>query len=306
MQKDNIQTIKIQRIAQSHQALGSGKPKHPLFSILRFEDLKQVANESRVRLIFDFYQIVLKKDCPGKLQYGQTLFDFDEGVMSFFAPKQVSILEKSDEILAKSGWVLNIHPDFLRTFSLGQKIKEYGFFEYAVNEALLLSEEEEKSIEFIFQQIEKEYHLPIDIFSQDVVISNIELLLTYCNRYYNRQFIVRKPKSSELLTKMEMILNEHFNTDSVVKCLPTANSVASQLNFSTKYLSDCLKQLTGQTTQQIIQEKLIGHAKEILTYSELSVSEIAYQLGFEHSQSFSKLFKNKTNQSPSEFRNSFN
>lgn len=305
MAKEAIQTIEVKSITQSYQLLGIGKPKHPLFSVVKFENLHQVTNETRLRLIFDFYQIVLKKDCPGKLQYGQTVYDFDEGVMSFFAPKQVNILEPG-EVLATSGWLLNIHPDFFRTYTLGQKMKAYAFFEYAVNEALILSEEEEKSIDTIFGQIEKEYNLPIDNFSQDLVISNIDLLLTYWNRYYNRQFITRKPNNSGILSKVEQLLHTYFNNKTTEKSLLTVNYLASQLNLSPKYLSDCLKQLTGQTAQQHIHDKLIEKAKEKLSATELSVSEIAYELGFEHSQSFSKLFKTKTNQSPLRFRQSFN
>lgn len=299
-----MQTIKVEAIAQSHALLGLGKPKHPLFSILKFEDLAQITSDERIRVTFDFYQVVLKKDCPGKLQYGQTIYDFDEGIMSFFGPAQVNILEPG-KILAPSGWLLNIHPDFIRNYPLGQKIKTYGIFEYAVHEALILSEEEEKAIEDIFRQIEKEYHLPIDTFSQDVIVANIDLLLTYCNRYYNRQFITRKPDNTQLLGKVESILDDHFRNAADEQGLPTAHGLAAQLNLSPKYLSDCLKQLTGQTAQQLIHEKLIEHAKDILATTELSVSEIAYQLGFEYAQSFSKLFKNKTGQTPLTFRQSF-
>ncbi|MBD2756329.1 helix-turn-helix domain-containing protein [Spirosoma validum] len=304
MQKDTLTTLNIDTIAQSHKALGIGKPKHPLFSILRFEDLPRINNDARVRLIFDFYQIVLKKDCPGKIQYGQTPYDFDEGIMSFFAPRQVSILEPGN-VLAKSGWLLTIHADFFRTFPLGKRIKDYAFFEYAVNEALILSEDEEQSIDTIFQQIEKEYNLPIDRYSQDVVLSNVDLMLTYCNRYYNRQFITRKPRHSELLSRVERILNESVR-NAAEQGLPTVNVLASHMNLSPNYLSDCLKQLTGQTGQQYIHEKLIERAKEILATTELSVSEIAYQLGFGYPQSFSKLFKSKTGLSPQSFRQSFN
>jgi AraC-like DNA-binding protein len=305
MQKDNTQTNKVESIAQSHMLLGIEKPKHPLFSILRFEDMAQISNDVRRRLIFDFYQIVLKKDCPGKLQYGQTIYDFDEGIMSFFAPQQVSILEPG-EVLAKSGWLLNIHPDFFRTSALGQKIKDYNSFDYSVNEALILSEEEEKSIEMIFQQIEKEYNLPIDNFSQDVVISNIELLLTYCNRYYTRQFILRKPTNQGLLVKFENILETFFEKEIQEKGLPTVAFLAAELNLSAKYLSDCLKNISGQNTQQHIHNKVIEKAKEKLSVTDLSVNEIAYQLGFEYPQSFSKLFKTKTGLSPLQFRQSFN
>lgn len=300
----DILTIHFKTIADFHRVAGVSKPKHPLFSIHRFEDLPQAESVQRTRLISDFYQITLKTECPCKMQYGQTPFDFDEGIISCFAPRQVSIIDK-DFAFAKAGWLINIHPDFLRTYPLSQKIKTFGFFDYEINEALILSDEEQKSIETIFEQIEKEYQLPIDDFSHDVMISALDLLLTHFNRYYKRQFITRKTQNSELLNKVENILNSYFLSTNEQK-LPSPAYLASQLNLSSKYLSDCLKQITGQTTQQIIHEKLIEKAKDILATTELSVSEIAYQLGFEYPQSFSKLFKNKMNISPLEFRRSFN
>ena len=300
---NNILTLHFKSIAQLHQKAGVAKPKHPLFSITRFEDFPTIENENRVKIICDFYQITLKTEAACKIQYGQTMFDFDDGVISCFAPRQVSIIDK-DFVFAKRGWQLSIHPDFFRTYPLGQKIKSYGFFDYAINEALILSEEEQKSIITIFEQIEREYLLPIDNFSQEVVISNVDLLLTYCNRYYNRQFISRKTNYNGLLIKVEKILATYFNVANE-KTLPTTTFLASQLNLSPKYLSDCLKQLTGQTTQQLIHEKLIEYAKDQLTTTELSVSEIAYKLGFEYPQSFSKLFKSKTNQTPLNYRQSF-
>jgi AraC family transcriptional activator of pobA len=305
MNAKEIKTIRVAGIAHSHQALGIGKPRHPLFSILRIEDLNQVSVTERTRLVFDFYQVVLKKNCPTKVQYGQTMYDFDEGVMSFFAPKQVTIVEPGN-LFPKTGWILNIHPDFLRSYPLGQKIKEYGFFEYAVNEALILSEEEEASIENIFLQIEKEYRLVIDNLSQDVLVANVDLLLTYSNRYYNRQFILRKPANYGLLAKVEQLLDAYFEQDASQKGLPTVAYLASALHLSSKYLSDMLKQHTGLTAQQHIHEKLIEKAREKLSATGLSVSEIAYELGFERPQSFSKLFKEKTKQSPMAFRARFN
>lgn len=304
MSKQEFLSLHIKSIEQQHQLLGVAKPKHPLFSLLRFEDYPDRKIEQRTRLISDLYQITLKKDCPCKMQYGQMHYDFDEGVMSFFSPKQVNILDKGDYI-PQEGWTLSIHPDFFRTYPLYQKIKSYGFFDYAINEALILSDDEQKSIENIITQIEKEMSLPIDNFSQDVIIANLDLLLTYANRYYNCQFITRKPNNSKLLSKLEDILNEYFQNTNTEKGLPTATFLASQLNLSPRYLNDCLKQLTGQSTQQHIHEKLIEKAKEKLSTTDLSVSEIAYHLGFEHPQSFSKLFKNKTHQSPLEFRQSF-
>jgi AraC-like DNA-binding protein len=305
MSKQEILTVHIKSIPQQHQLLGLAKPKHPLVSLLQFEDFPKIEVEQRTKLISDLYQITLKKDCPCKLQYGQTPYDFDEGLMSFFSPGQVNVLEAGN-FVPQAGWLLLIHPDFLRSYPLSQKINSYGFFDYSLNEALILSDEEQKSVETIFKQIEKEANLPIDNFSQNVIISNIDLLLTYCNRYYNRQFITRKPDNNELLSKFEIILNGYFSEATIEKSLPTVNYFASQLNLSPRYLSDCLKQLTGQTTHQLIHDKLIEHAKEILSTTELSISEIAYRLGFEFPQSFSKLFKAKTSFSPLEFRQLFN
>jgi AraC family transcriptional activator of pobA len=300
---DQTVTLHFETISQLHQAIGIAKPRHPLFSIIRFEDFPEFKNEQRVRLISDFYQITLKKECPCKIQYGQNAFDFDEGVISCFAPKQISIIDKEFKP-AKSGWQLSIHPDFLRTHPLGQTINKLGFFDYKINEALILSDDEQKSIESIFEHIEKEYHLPIDNFSQDVITAHLDVVLSYCNRYYNRQFITRKVNTGPMLDKIEHLLKNWFDNKNAVG-LPTAGYLAAELNLSSKYLSDCLKQLTGQTTQHIIHDKVIEHAKDMLTTTELSVSEIAYLLGFEYSQSFSKLFKIKTNQSPLEFRKSF-
>ena len=188
---DQTLTLHFETISKLHEAIGIAKPRHPLFSIIRFEDFPEFKNEQRVRLISYFYQITLKKECPCKIQYGQTTFDFDEGIISCFAPKQVNIIDK-DFKPATSGWQLSIHPDFLRSHPLGQTIGKLGFFDYQINEALILSDDEQRSIESIFEYIEKEYHLPIDNFSQDVIISHLNVILSYCNRYYNRQFITRK------------------------------------------------------------------------------------------------------------------
>ena len=295
--------FEIKSIAQQHEIMGLGKPKHPLISLRRFEDIPQMETFERVKLISDFYQIALKKQCPCKMQYGQSTYDFNEGIMSFFSPKQVSIIEPG-QIFPETGWLLSIHPDFLNHYSLAQKIKEYGFFHYAANEALIMSAEEENVVEAIFENMAREYNLPIDNFSHDVLINNIELLLTHSNRYYNRQFISRKPNNQSLLTKVEKILNEYFNNDNTG--LPSATFIAEQLHVSPKYLSDCLKQHTGQGIQQHIHEKLVEKAKEQLGNTKLTVAEIAYQLGFEYPQSFNKLFKSKTNISPLTYRKAFN
>lgn len=205
------------------------------------------------------------------------------------------------------GWMLFIHPDFLWNTSLAKKIKQYAYFDYATNEALFLSDKEEAMINGIIHNIQQEYNANIDKFSQDVIIAQLELLFTYAERFYERQFITRKITNHAILSRLEDVLNDYLNNAELLsKGLPTVQHVADQLNISTKYLGSLLKQLTGLTTQQHIHEKLIEKAKEKLSTTTLSVSEIAFDLGFEHSQSFSKLFKTKTNQSPLEFRASFN
>jgi AraC family transcriptional activator of pobA len=200
-----------------------------------------------------------------------------------------------------------IHPDFLLSYPLAKKIKQYGFFSYSANEALHLSDKEKETIISIFKIIEEELNSRIDDFSQDVIISQIELLLNYANRFYKRQFITRKAISNDLLQKLEEILDEYFNNEtSLSRGIPTVHYLAEKLNISSSYLSDMLRSLTGQNAQQHIHTKLIEKARERLSTSNLSVSEVAYELGFEHPQSFSKLFKTKTNLSPLEFRRTFN
>lgn len=222
--------------------------------------------------------------------------------MTFISPNQL-LLHIQGEGSSPEGISLCFHPDFLNGYPLAKTIKSYGFFSYEISEALHLSEQEEAVVENILKSIETEYQSNIDQFSQDVIIAQIELLLQYSNRFYNRQFITRKPANDDILIRLENLLTDYFNN---VSGLPTVQFISEQLNVSPNYLSDMLRSITGQTTQQHIHNKLIDKAKELLTTTNLSVSEIAYQLGFEYPQSFNKLFKNKTNISPLEYRQSFN
>ena len=242
------------------------------------------------------------------MKYGQQEYDFDEGIMFFMSPGQVLKIEvKTDLPLQHSGWMLLVHPDFLWNTPLANTIKQYEYFDYSVHEALFLSEKEETIISDIMQRIQQEYHSNLDQFSQSVIIAQIELLLTYSDRFYHRQFITRKISNHQILNRLEILLADYFSSDDLIeKGLPTVQSIADALNVSPNYLSGLLKVLTGQSTQQHIHDKLIEKAKEKLSTTDLSVSEIAYTLGFEHSQSFSKLFKSKTALSPLEFRQSFN
>jgi AraC-like DNA-binding protein len=254
--------------------------------------------------LLNFYKISYKTGLSGRIKYGQHYYDFDEGGLVFTAPNQ--LLAVTDDAEYK-GYSLLIHPDFIRNYPLGKNIKNFGFFSYAVNEALHLSERERAIIINIFTIIKEELESSIDDFSQDVMISQIELLLNYSNRFYKRQFITRKAANGDLLAKMETLLDDYFNNEAaLMKGLPTVQYLADKLHVSPHYLSDMLRSLTGQNAQQHIHNKVIEKAKEILSISNLSVAEIAYQLGFEHPQSFNKFFKKKTNLSPLKFRQSFN
>ncbi|MFB9324688.1 helix-turn-helix domain-containing protein [Paenibacillus aurantiacus] len=226
-------------------------------------------------------------------------------MMALMSPGQIVVFDHLDSTEA-AGWWLFFHPDFIRNYPLGKKIKEYGFFSYEVNEALHLSDHEEKMIADLIDNIQREYHSPIDLYSQDVMVSYLDVLLNYTNRFYNRQFITRKSASMDLLVQIDDLLTEYFNGDSVQqRRLPTVQYLSGKLNVSPNYLSDMLRKTTGQSAQKHIHNKLIEQAKDYLVTSTLTVSEIAYLMGFEHPQSFSKLFKSKTNQSPMDYRNSF-
>lgn len=304
----NKQPYRIKTITEFHRIGGLPKPEHPLVSVINVEDVKRFRDDEPANFIYEFYFIALKRNCDAKFKYGQQQYDFDEGTMFFVGPNQIFGVEQGkNDSEKKSGWMLLFHPDFLWNTSLAKKIKQYGYFDYSVHEALFLSEKEESVMNNIIRNIEQEYHSNIDKFSQNVIISQLELLLTYSERFYERQFITRKITNHKILGRLEELLTRYFNNDDLInKGLPTVQYIAGELNVSPNYLSSLLKVLTGQNTKQHIHDKLIEKAKEKLSTTNLSVSEIAYELGFEHSQSFSKLFKNKTTFSPLEFRQSFN
>lgn len=300
----NSKPYRIKSITELHQIAGYDKPLHPLISILNLEGLSNSTEITTV--IFDFYVVSMKRGCD-KLFYGQQKYDFDEGVMAFLSPGQILRGEGNDVPANLSGWMLFIDPDFLWGTSLASKIKKHEYFDYSINEALFLSNREETIINGIVENIKFEYQANIDKFSQDIIISHLETLLNYSERFYQRQFITRKITNHQVLDRLERLLSDYFNNgDLAVKGLPTVQYISENLNISPSYLRSLLKTLTGQSTQQHIHNKLIEKAKDKLSTTDLSVSEIAYELGFEHMQSFSKLFKEKTKKSPSEFRASFN
>ena len=302
--EEHIPPHTFNSISALHRALGLPKPLHPLVSLV---DNTQIAVEKEnlpPSFLFNFYKISYKKTLLGKIKYGQNYYDFDEGGMVFTSPNQLLGTTDDTEYL---GYTLLIHPDFIRNYPLGKNIQHFGFFSYDIHEALHLSEKEKSIILNIFKNIEDELQSSIDDFSQDVIIAQTELILNYSNRFYKRQFITRKAVGNDMLASAENLLNDYFNKETaLMKGLPTVQWLAEQLHVSAHYLSDMLRSLTGQNAQQHIHNKLIEKAKEILSNSNLSVAEIAYQLGFEHPQSFNKLFKKKTNLSPLEFRQSFN
>ena len=302
-----MKPLRIKTITEHHRLLGLPKPEHPLISIVDYGAIRHPEGVKEMSMMFDFFSISVKRHVHGKMRYGQQQYDFDEGIMFFISPGQVFGIEiDQDSTTKRSGWILLVHPDFLWNTPLAKKIRQYAYFDYAVNEALFLSDKEEATINNIIQNIKQEYRANVDTFSQDIIIAQLQLVLTYAERFYNRQFITRKITNHQILDRLEEILKNYFDDDLDQKGLPTVQYVADLLHVSPNYLSSLLNVLTGQSTQQHIHDKLIEKAKEKLSTTDLSVSEIAYTLGFEHSQSFSKFFKTKTNLSPLEFRHSFN
>jgi AraC-like DNA-binding protein len=298
------QPVIFNSLSQLHKAMGQPAPSHPLISIMNYGEAHFDPKDFEQGIVLNFYKISFKTSFSGKLKYGQGFYDFEEGGMSFIAPGQ--LLKMQDEEADYSGMTLHIHPDFLRSYSLNSIIKQYGYFSYSAAEALYLSEKEKTTILSIYRFIQDELNERIDKFSQDVIISQIELLLNYANRFYDRQFLTRKAVNNDLLAKLEQHLEVYFNEEkSLIKGLPSVNAVAENLNITPRYLSDLLRNLIGLNTQQFIHEKVIEKAKEYLAKDELTTAEIAYQLGFEHPQSFNKLFKSKTSLSPSDYKKSF-
>jgi AraC family transcriptional activator of pobA len=305
MASKNIYTFNT--ISEFHKMSGLPKPEHPMVSVVDYGLVEYQTKEKEISWVQNFYSVGLKRNIQGKFRYGQQEYDFDEGLMSFVSPGQVVHLTVETPKVKPTGILLFIHPEFLWNTPLAKDIKQYEFFGYSVNEALFMSEKEETIITELMQNIQREYHNNIDKFSHNIIISQIQLLLNYCERFYQRQFITRKKSSHQVLERLEKVLDDWFNSaDLTEKGLPTAQQIAEVLNISPNYLGSLLKTLTGRSTQHHIHDKLIEKAKEKLSTTTLSVSEIAFQLGFEHSQSFNKLFKNKTRVSPLEFRRSFN
>ncbi|MEH3112322.1 helix-turn-helix domain-containing protein [Pedobacter terrae] len=294
--------IRFISISESHQAFGLPAPQHPLISLVHFNQ-NNPFNTAMAPIydVLSFYKITFITRNSGRLKYGRNYYDFDEGSMLFMAPNQ--LIGSTDYNSETYCYILLIHPDFLLGHLIARKIKQYSYFSYASNEALHLSHAEREIILSVYQIMEQELNSRVDEFSQEVIIAQLELLLSYVNRFYKRQFITRKMANNDILQRTESVLDNYLNNQEALRQgLPTVHYLSEQLNISSGYLSDMLRTLIGQNAQQYIRSKLIEKAKERLTGTDLTVAEIAYELGFEHPQSFSKMFRARTGLSPMEFR----
>jgi len=305
MKTNTPKVSKLESITEIHRILGLLGPVHPLISLM--DATKGQIDMCRLpaSYVMSFYKISFITKLGGMFKYGQGYYDFDEGSLLFTAPNQ--IMGGMKDYKDNSGYSLIIHPDFLQGYPLAKKIKNYGFFSYANNEALHLSEQERATILTIFNIIQEELNSRLDDFSHELIISQIELLLNYGKRFYKRQFLTRHVITSNLLEQLEDLLDGYFKEETPVNNrIPTVQYIAAQLNYTPNYLSDMLRSLTGLNAQQHIHQKLIERSKELLSTTNLTISEVAYKVGFEHPQSFSRLFKIKTKVSPVQFRSTFN
>jgi AraC-like DNA-binding protein len=308
MKKHENAPLRYTSLAEAHRALGLPAPLHPLISLMRDARPPRPEGGSPQPHVLSFHKVSFWPRQDRTLRYGQGYYDFEAGGLLFAAPGQVlgGTSSPEEEADACAHVTLLIHPDFLANYPLARKIHEYGFFTYSANEALHVSEPEREVLLALFRTMEAELASRLDEFSQDVVIAQLELLLTYANRFYKRQFLTRKAVHHDLLHRLEAALADCFRPERLPEQgIPTVQQLAGQLHVSPSYLSDMLRTLTGQSAQQHIHDKLIEQAKEQLSTTSRSVSEVAYALGFEHSQSFSRFFKAKTAVSPLAFRRSF-
>jgi len=292
--------IDLQSISDLHALVKYTPPKHPLISVIDHADFYKIRPKTDAFYRFGFYTISCKK-FEGLLKYGKGYYDFSEGSLLFTAPGQV--LAPGPDVTVDEGWALFIHPDLIYGTDLGKKIHQYSFFNYEANEALHISEEEKLTIKDCVAKIEREYSQNIDKHSQGLIVSNIELLLNYCNRFYDRQFYTRAKVNTDVVQQFEKLLKDYFSQNNLIETgLPNVKYFASRLNLSPNYLSDLLNKFTGKTTQEHIHLELIDKAKSLLWSTNDSISEIAYGLGFEHPSHFTKIFKSKTGKSPSAYR----
>ena len=293
----------IETISAMHDVFGLSKPKHPLVSIIRFKNVEIIEEFHHVKCVFGMYCVTQKNEMNGSMKYGRNSYDFQEGSILFIKPGQVLTYDGHQSEAEDPGWALLFHPDLIRKSTLGKTIDDYSFFSYSTSEALHLSEEEKISLEEILGKIENEYNKNIDRHSQKLIVSNIELLLDYCTRYYDRQFYTRTNLNKDILGKFEEVLKDYFISENQLNTgIPTVGYCGNALNLSPKYLSDLLKKETGKNAKHHIDDFLIEKAKTRLLSTTDSVSEVAFGLGYEYSQHFSKIFKAKTGMTPTAYR----
>lgn len=295
-----MEYLDIQSISELHVFFRYGKPQHPLITAIDLSKVDRSYRKPGVSYRLNLYSIACKK-VEGSLKYGRTTYDFSEGSLMFTAPYQVLSPGIENKV---EGWAIYIHPDFLNASGKGQKLTSYSFFGYDTNEALHISDAEKNVLEDCLKNISREISMNLDTHSHHLILSNLELMLSYCSRFYDRQFLTRIKASNDILEKFDRILNDYFAQDTLIESgLPDVKYFASRLNLSANYLSDLLSKYTGKSTQEYIHLKLIDKAKSMLWSTENSIAEIAYTLGFEYPSHFTKLFKTKTGYSPKEYRN---
>ncbi|MEM1219366.1 MAG: helix-turn-helix transcriptional regulator [Bacteroidota bacterium] len=295
--------IRIKSISQVHEFYGYEKPKHPLVTVLLIDERMTEFEYGDQKYIFDFFQISLKEGINGSMSYGRNSYDFEEGTLTFIKPNQVVQVENTHDYKGRAGWTLIFHPDLLRKSALGRTIEDYSFFNYDVHEALHLSEEEKGSLTSLVEKIELEYQYNIDKHSQDLIIANIEMLLKYCKRYYDRQFYTRSNLSKDLIAKFEQVMREYYASDKPQELgVLSVKYCANVLAMSSNYLGDLIKAETGRNAKDHIQDYIVEKAKTLIIGSKQTMQEIAYQLGYEYPQGLNRLFKAKTGMSPRQYR----
>ena len=294
--------IHTKSIAEIRAVFGLDKPTHPLITILDTEKLAYREETVGKRFSSDLYCIALKDSNCG-IDYGRNSYDFDDGVLIFTAPKQVIKVKKTQELNQVKGWMLYFHPDLIRNTALGSKIDAYNFFNYEVHEALHLSENEQNTLNQIVQLIQDEIKERIDNHSQQVLVSNIELLLNYSKRFYQRQFNTRSANNIDIVSRVELLLKGYYSKNQLIeKGQPTIQYLADHCHLSASYLSDLLAKETGRSAKDHINDFLVDKAKHLLLSSTDSISGIAYTLGFNYPHYFGRLFKQKTGKTPQEYR----
>lgn len=297
--------LEIKTITEIHRLLGDEKPNHPLITVIDVENIAMLDRADSLNYRTDFYTIALKIGGECEIKYGRQTYDFTEGSLVFSKPGQVSSIESDGSGKKPSGWILCFHGDLIRASELSGKMDQYTYFDYSNNEALHLSDKEKRTITSIKDIIESEFSQNLDVYSNKLILSNLETLLNYCERFYGRQFITRSSAINESFVEFESLLKSRLEDDALEELgIPTVAEFSDRMGYSRNYFSDMILKETGRRPQDHIYEAIINKAKNLLLGTELSVSDIAYTLGYNYPGHFSKLFKKKVGQSPKEYRKS--